>query len=89
LVAAMKLKAALESAQAMHREQEVRVALADAHVALGIMSALQGNPPGPGAFARGARDSCRERRRHRQEKVLGFGGLVVMMRGRLRRGLPR
>ena len=57
-------EAALTSALAAHREQGSARGFADAHVALGILRALQGRPAdGLDASPRGARGPCRARRR--------------------------
>lgn len=83
-------EAALESARAMHRDQGSPRGLADAHVALGILRALGGRPAEGLQHLRDALAIHVEQGDViRQEKVLGFGGLVGHDAKELARGLPR
>ncbi|HVH43512.1 MAG TPA: tetratricopeptide repeat protein [Labilithrix sp.] len=83
-------EAALTEAQALHRQHGSVRGLADAHVALGILRALQGRPADGLAQLREALAIHVE---HgdvvRQEKVLGFAGLVGHDAREVARGLPR
>lgn len=83
-------EAALESARGMHRDQGSPRGLADAHVALGILRALGGRPAEGLQHLRDALAIHVEQGDViRQEKVLGFGGLVGHDAKELARGLPR
>ncbi len=82
--------AALKMAQDRHRAHGSARGLADAHVAQGILAALQGRPADGLTHLREALAIHVE---HgdviRQEKVLGFGGLVGHDAREIARGLPR
>ena len=83
-------EAALSTALAAHREQGSARGVADAHVALGILRALQGRA---GDGLTHLREALAVHVEHgdviRQEKVLGFGGLVGHDAREVARGLPR
>jgi len=81
---------AINEAKALHRAQGSARGHADAHVALGILAALQGKP------AEGLQELREALAIHvengdviRQEKVLGFAGLVGHDAKEVARGLPR
>jgi len=83
-------EAALLAAQGRHRDHGSARGLADAHVALGILRALQGRPS---EGLTELREALAIHVEHgdviRQEKVLGFGGLVGHDAREIARGLPR
>ncbi len=83
-------EAALDRARSIHRAHGSARGLADSHAALGILRALQGRP------AEGLtelREALAIHVEHgdviRQEKVLGFAGLVGHDAREVARGLPR
>ncbi|MBX3205940.1 MAG: hypothetical protein KF764_12780 [Labilithrix sp.] len=83
-------EAAIAAAAAAHRAQGSPRGLADSHVALGILRALQGRPAeGLAALREALAIHVEHGDVIRQEKVLGFGGLVGHDARALARGLPR
>jgi hypothetical protein len=83
-------ESSLLEAQTMHREQGSARGVADAFVALGILRALQGRPAdGLTCLREALAIHVEEGDVIRQEKVLGFGGLVGHDAREVARGLPR